>query len=99
MKTMMVRDSLYGALEEAASRHGRPVQGLLNEAVESWLAEAAMDDADHSAIERYRAGKALLVAPLTLLRHHVRKAGGPDWLTAQTYLYPYPDELMQENGV
>ena len=51
------------------------------------------------AIERYRAGKALLVAPLTLLRHHVRKAGGPDWLTAQTYLYPYPDELMQENGV
>jgi len=51
------------------------------------------------AIERYRTGRAMLVAPLTLLRHHIRKAGGPDWLAAQTYLYPYPDELMQGSGV
>lgn len=51
------------------------------------------------AIERYRTGRAPLVAPLTLLRHHVRKVGGPDWLAAQTYLYPYPDELMQGSGV
>ncbi|MCY4581847.1 MAG: DUF523 and DUF1722 domain-containing protein [Chloroflexi bacterium] len=50
------------------------------------------------AIERYRTGRAPLVAPLTLLRHHVRKAGGPDWLAAQTYLHPYPDELMQGSG-
>ncbi len=55
MKTMTVEDRLYGALEDAASRNGRPVQDLLNEAIESWLAEAAMDDADHSAIERSRA--------------------------------------------
>ena len=51
------------------------------------------------AIERYRTGRAPLVVPLTLLRHHVRKVGGPDWLAAQTYLYPYPDELMPGRGV
>ncbi len=50
------------------------------------------------AIERYRTGKAPLFAPLTLLRHHVRKAGNPEWLAAQTYLHPYPDELMLEGS-
>lgn len=54
MKTMTVEDSLYGALEAASDRDGRPVQELLNEAIESWLADAALDDADHSAIERSR---------------------------------------------
>ena len=51
------------------------------------------------AIERYRTGRAPLVVPLTLLRHHVRKVGGPDGLAAQTYLYPYPDELVPGRGV
>ncbi|MDE2836485.1 MAG: DUF523 and DUF1722 domain-containing protein [Chloroflexota bacterium] len=46
------------------------------------------------AIERYRVGKASFTAPLTLLRHHVRRSGGPEWLAAQTYLQPYPEELM-----
>ena len=54
MKTITVEDSLYGALEAAADRNGRSVQELLNEAIESWLADAAMDDAEHSAIERSR---------------------------------------------
>lgn len=60
----------------------------------------ALDDGDREelagAIERYRTGRAPFTAPLTLLRHHVRKAGGPDWLAVQTYLAPYPDELMLE---
>lgn len=55
MKTMTVEDSLYGALEAAADRDGRSVGELLNEAIESWLADAALDDADHSAIARSRA--------------------------------------------
>ena len=55
MKTMTVEDTLYGALEAAADRNGRSVQELLNEAIESWLADAAMDDADHSVIARSRA--------------------------------------------
>ena len=52
MKTITVDGSLYGALKAAADRNGRSVHELLNEAIESWLADAAMDDADHSAIER-----------------------------------------------
>lgn len=55
MSTVRVEDSLYQALEEAANRNGRPVQDLLHEAIESWLAESAMDDADRSEIERSRA--------------------------------------------
>ncbi|MYD66725.1 MAG: hypothetical protein F4X26_12225 [Chloroflexi bacterium] len=55
MKTMTVEDRLYGALEKAATRDGRPVQDLLTEAIESWLADAALDDADRAVIERSRA--------------------------------------------
>lgn len=54
MKTVAVDDSLYGALEAASDRDGRPVHELLNEAIESWLVDAATDDGDYSAIERSR---------------------------------------------
>ena len=54
MKTMILEDSLYGALETIAGRRGRPVQELANEAVASWLADAAKDDADYTAVERAR---------------------------------------------
>ena len=55
MTTMNVDDRLYGALKAAADQHGRPVQALVDEAIASWLADAASDDADHAAIERARA--------------------------------------------
>ncbi|WP_420612109.1 hypothetical protein [Candidatus Spongiisocius sp.] len=55
MKTMTVDDGLYGALEAAADRNGRPVQELANEAIASWLADAASDEADQAAIEQARA--------------------------------------------
>ena len=55
MKTMSVDDGLYGALEAEASRCGRSVEALVHEAIASWLAEAAMDEADRPAIERARA--------------------------------------------
>ena len=55
MKTMTVDDGLYGALKAAADRNGRPVQELLNEAIASWLADAATDEDDHAAIEQARA--------------------------------------------
>ena len=60
MKTMTVDDRLYGALEAAADRRGRPVQDLVKEAIVSWLADTAMDDADHGAIEKARAEAAEL---------------------------------------
>ena len=55
MKTMTVDDGLYGALEAAADRNGRSVQELANEAIASWLADAATDLADRAAIEQARA--------------------------------------------
>ncbi|GEM_PF-1045836 len=55
MKTMTVDDGLYGTLEMAADRNGRPVQELVNEAIVSWLADAAMDDAERATIEQARA--------------------------------------------
>ena len=54
MKTMSVDDSLYSALEAASDRSGRSILELVNEAIESWLAEAAMDDAEYAAIEAAR---------------------------------------------
>ena len=44
-----------GPLEAAAGRNGRSVQELEREAIESWLADAVADDAEHLAIERARA--------------------------------------------
>lgn len=55
MRTTTVDDGLYCALEAAADRRGMPVDELVNEAIVSWLADAAMDDVDRAAIERARA--------------------------------------------
>ena len=55
MKTMSLDDRLYSALEAASSQSGRSIQELVNEAIQSWLAEAAMDDAEYAAIEYVRA--------------------------------------------
>jgi uncharacterized protein YbgA (DUF1722 family) len=45
------------------------------------------------AIDEYRRGLVPLVAPLTLLRHHVR-VHRVEYLAGQLYLNPYPKELM-----
>jgi uncharacterized protein YbgA (DUF1722 family) len=50
-------------------------------------------------IEQYRLEALPLIVPITLLRHHLRKAGGPAWLASQSYLAPYPSELMLRNHV
>jgi uncharacterized protein YbgA (DUF1722 family)/uncharacterized protein YbbK (DUF523 family) len=61
-----------------------------------------VDDSDRSeltsVIQRYRAGTLPLIVPITLLRHHARRVGS-EWLRSQTYLDPYPDELMLRNHV
>jgi uncharacterized protein YbgA (DUF1722 family)/uncharacterized protein YbbK (DUF523 family) len=49
-------------------------------------------------IAAYRAGLVPLIVPLTLIRHHLRRH--PDeWAAEQTYLNPYPVELMLRNHV
>ncbi len=77
-----------------ARKHTNALQhaaGFLKDTLDAGDREELAD-----AIERYRTGKAPFTAPLTLLRHHVRRSGGPEWLAAQTYLYPYPDSLSLE---
>ena len=49
-------------------------------------------------IEEYRQGFVPLVVPLTLFAHHFRK-DAPEWVGQQTYLNPYPAELMLRNHV
>ena len=60
MKVMSVDEDLYGALEAVADRDGRTVQALVVEALVAWLAEMAVDEVDHAAIEQARAEAAEL---------------------------------------
>lgn len=46
-----------------------------------------------TAIDDYRMGLVPLVAPLTLIRHHLRHHPN-DWALNQVYLEPYPRELF-----
>jgi uncharacterized protein YbgA (DUF1722 family) len=59
-----------------------------------------IDDGDRKelleTIEAHRLGRAPLVVPLTLLRHHVRRSG-ERYLVGQTWLEPHPPELMLRN--
>ena len=50
------------------------------------------------AIADYRRGLVPLVVPMTLLRHLLRKHGC-DYLEAQSFLEPHPEELMLRNHV
>jgi uncharacterized protein YbgA (DUF1722 family)/uncharacterized protein YbbK (DUF523 family) len=50
-------------------------------------------------IDQYRSEQLPLIVPLTLLKHHLRKPGVPDWVHVQAYLNPYPFELMLRNHV
>lgn len=52
----------------------------------------------HDLIEAYRQKLVPLVAPVTLMKHHIR-ALAIDYLRGQTYLEPHPRELMLRNHV
>lgn len=54
MKTLTLNDNLYSALEDEADRTGRPVNDLLTEAIEAWLADVALDEAERTEIEAAR---------------------------------------------
>ncbi len=49
--------------------------------------------------EDYRNGLVPLIVPVTLLKHHLARYSVPDWVHIQTYLNPYPKELMLRNHV
>jgi uncharacterized protein YbgA (DUF1722 family) len=60
--------------------------------------EAADKEELMTTIATYRQEQLPLVVPLTLLRHHFRRHPVP-WVLEQTYLQPYPAELMLRNHV
>jgi uncharacterized protein YbgA (DUF1722 family) len=62
------------------------------------LLDAGSRDELSATIEDYRKGLVPLVAPLTLLRHHVRQQE-VRYLAGQVYLEPHPKELMLRNHV
>ncbi|MFB6355586.1 MAG: YbgA family protein [bacterium] len=49
-------------------------------------------------IEQYRNETVPIIVPLTLIKHHFRKHP-EDWILKQTFLNPYPSELMLRNHV
>lgn len=50
-------------------------------------------------IDQYRQELLPLIVPVTLLRHHLNRHPVLDWVKHQTYLNPYPPELMLRNHV
>jgi uncharacterized protein YbgA (DUF1722 family)/uncharacterized protein YbbK (DUF523 family) len=77
-------------------RHVNVLQHLMG------FLKRTLDASDRSelteTLEQYRAGLVPLVVPLTLLQHHFRRHP-VDWVNEQTYLNPYPAELMLRNHV
>ncbi len=81
----------------SAGRHANVLQHLAGTVKEEL---DAADKAElNEVIDGHREGRLPLIVPLTLLRHHLRKHDAPAWAREQTYLNPYPEELMPRNHV
>jgi uncharacterized protein YbgA (DUF1722 family)/uncharacterized protein YbbK (DUF523 family) len=90
------RARFMAGLSRGATR-GRQVNVLQHTAGYFKDASAADRAELADAIEEYRRGVAPLEAPLTLLRHHVRRSTEA-WLKAQTWFDPCPRALLAENA-
>ncbi len=51
MKILTLDDRLYSALEEQSEATGRPISDLAAEAIESWLFDDELDEAELAEIE------------------------------------------------
>jgi len=49
-------------------------------------------------IEEYRQGILPLIAPMSLLRHFIKRHGS-DYIKSQYYLMPHPEELGLRNSI
>lgn len=74
-------------------RHANVLQHIAGYFKEAGSAEDRLERA--AAIEEYRRGLVPLEAPLLLLRHYVRRSTEA-YLRSQTYLDPFPRELVAE---
>ena len=84
------------SVRATAKKHANVLQHLLG------YLKMKLDATDKTElighIEDYRNGLVPLIVPLTLLSHHFRRHPCP-WVAEQTYLNPYPAELMLRNHV
>ena len=62
------------------------------------IVDASLQQNMVQQIEAYRQGLVPLIVPISLIRHHLIEYDGT-WLSSQTYLNPYPEELMLRNHV
>ncbi|WP_240809619.1 DUF523 and DUF1722 domain-containing protein [Actinomadura sp. WMMA1423] len=84
----------FGAALAVRPKRGRHMNALQH--VFGMLSDHLDDTRRHDlldAIETYRQGQAPLSVPIALLRHHAM-GEGVDYLTQQTYLDPYPADLV-----
>jgi uncharacterized protein YbgA (DUF1722 family)/uncharacterized protein YbbK (DUF523 family) len=79
-----------------ARKHANVLQHLLGFLKETVDPDSRRELAER--IEEYRKGLVPLVVPLTLLNHHFRR-NPVEWVAGQSYLRPYPAELMLRNHV
>jgi len=90
------QERMLSGLRQGATR-GKHTNVLQH--VAGYFKDGADDDRKEmaAAIDDYRRGLLPLEAPLTLLRHHTRRAAEP-WLRIQTYFDPCPRELLAESA-
>jgi uncharacterized protein YbgA (DUF1722 family)/uncharacterized protein YbbK (DUF523 family) len=69
------------------------VMGFLKDVLSSDDKQELLD-----ILDQYRQGLVPLIVPITLLRHHLRKAPQP-YIERQFYMNPYPEELMLRNNL
>ncbi len=51
MKTLSIDDKLYSALQERSEETERPIGELVSEAIQSWLSDEELDEAELADIE------------------------------------------------
>ena len=91
-------ETLMGALAKPASRKNNTnvlqhIQGFFKDHIDSAERQALAD-----LILQYNAGSVPLMGPLTMINHYLRKH--PDeYLSQQSYLKPYPDDLKLRYGI
>jgi uncharacterized protein YbgA (DUF1722 family)/uncharacterized protein YbbK (DUF523 family) len=86
-------NELMAAMKRHASRKSH--SNVLQHIQGYFSKQLTMDDRQEMTrlIDEYRQGLVPLIAPLTLIRHHLRHYPN-EWVLGQTYLSPYPAELF-----
>ena len=89
MMTALAKPAKVGGHVNALQHIGGFLKGYLNSNTRSHLAET---------IDSYRRGEIPLIAPITLLNHHLTSVGH-QWVRQQRYLNPYPASLSLRNQI